>query len=111
VQHAAQPGEGDGQSALENFSDMAPVSVGIEDDVEPEPEAPAYAALASFDPEPPPAPTFTPASEPALEVALAETTHATPSLVSAEAFEYSPDQERREKFFARLSRWGKKEAG
>jgi ribonuclease E len=114
-QHAPQTGESDGASALENYGDVTPASVGVEDDVEPEPEAPAYAALASFDPEPRPAPVAEPVHEPALEPTLepvlAEPAHAAPSLVSADAFEYSPDQERREKFFARLSRWGKKEAG
>jgi ribonuclease E len=55
---------------------------------EDEPPAPAMAALAAFDPEPP-------------------RPDAPPAPVGAE---YSPDHERRAKFFARVARWGKKEA-
>jgi ribonuclease E len=59
----------------------------IDEDDPDEPPAPALAALAAFDPEPP---------------ATVEPKEPAP--------EYSPDQERRAKFFARLNRWGKKEA-
>jgi hypothetical protein len=54
------------------------------------------AALVSFDPEPPVAAVAQEVAEPQPAPA---------------AVDYAPDEERRAKFFARLHRWGKKEAG
>ncbi len=66
------------------------------DDEPDEPVSPVMAALVSFDPEPP-AP---PAPDPEMAA----------SPPSEPGDDYAPDAERRAKFFARLHRWGKKEA-
>jgi ribonuclease E len=85
---------------------------------EPEPEpvaAPAYEAPAPVMPEP----VYAHAPEPApeREALPATLSEAGAALMDEEApqpppqtdIDYAPDQERREKFFARLSRWGRKE--
>jgi ribonuclease E len=75
---------------------------GYDDEEAPEPAEPVMAALISFDPEPPAPAPVAPVEAPAPEIAAVEPTPAS---------DYTPDEERRAKFFARLHRWGKKEVG
>jgi hypothetical protein len=69
-----------------------------------------HAALAAVLPAISAEPAPEPRPEPALAPAVGEEAEA-PQPTTPSVFEYAPDQARREKFFARLSRWGKKEAG
>ncbi|HWA23374.1 MAG TPA: Rne/Rng family ribonuclease, partial [Caulobacterales bacterium] len=92
------PGEPSGAESGIVAGELAEESAEIDDEEAPEPAPPVIAALVSFDPEPP-APVEAIAQE-----------AAEPEPVPAAA-DYAPDEERRAKFFARLHRWGKKEAG
>ncbi|MEJ0024174.1 MAG: ribonuclease E/G [Alphaproteobacteria bacterium] len=87
---------------------------GYDDEDAPEPAEPVIAALVSFDPEPP-APAEAEAPEKVEAFAPVEAAPAAAAEIvapaPAAAVDYAPDEERRAKFFARLHRWGKKEAG
>ncbi|HYD73708.1 MAG TPA: ribonuclease E/G [Candidatus Binatia bacterium] len=73
------------------------------------PEAPASADIIVH---PAAEPVIEPVMEPAMAMAdaapAAEAAQETPPRYDAESLTYEPDQERREKFLSRFSRWGKK---
>ncbi|MGE3302818.1 MAG: ribonuclease E/G [Hyphomonadaceae bacterium] len=80
---------------------------------EEEPVAAAIARLApEIDPEPEPIGQFAAHGDAAVIEAVVEREPETAAELAAPtpAADYAPDQERRDRFFARLSRWGKKEA-